>query len=121
LARSGAAPGDAAAAETIARDLDLSAFDEHALRSAAAGAAAAAVAAMPGVRRALLDLQRGFAAQPGGAVLDGRDIGTVICPDAAAKLWVTASAEERARRRWRELEARGEPMPYEDVLAQLKE
>jgi cytidylate kinase len=121
LPRSGAAPDDAAAAAAIARALDPSGFDEHALRSAQAGAAAAAVAAMPAVRRALLDLQRGFAAQPGGAVLDGRDIGTVICPDAAAKLWVTASAQERARRRWRELEARGEPIPYEQVLAQLAE
>lgn len=119
--RAGADPGDAAAAEAVARALDPASFDEHELRSAGAGAAAAQVAAMPGVRRALLDLQRNFAAQAGGAVLDGRDIGTVICPDADAKLWVTASPEERARRRWRELDARGEPIAYEQVLAQLAE
>ncbi len=114
-------PDDAEAAERAASALDPAAFDEHELRSAAAGAAAAFVAAMPGVRRALLALQRDFAARSGGAVLDGRDIGTVICPDADAKLWVTASAEERARRRWRELEGRGEPASYEAVLAQLRE
>ncbi len=121
LAQSGAAPDDEAAAAEIAARIDPKAYDEQVLRSAAAGGAAAAVAAMPQVRRALLELQRGFAARPGGAVLDGRDIGTVICPDAHAKLWVTASAEERARRRHLELNGRGEAMEYEAVLAQLAE
>jgi cytidylate kinase len=76
------------------------------LRGPAADAAAAAVAAIPTVRAALLDFQRGFG-RGRGAVLDGRDIGTVIFPHAVAKLYVTASLAERARRRWRELHARG--------------
>jgi cytidylate kinase len=121
LLHTGADRDDAAAAEAVARALDPASFDEHALRSAEAGAAAAMVAAMPGVRRALLDLQRNFAAQEPGAVLDGRDIGTVICPRADAKLWVVASPEERARRRWRELKGRGEEIPLAEVLAQLQE
>jgi cytidylate kinase len=76
---------------------------------------------LPGVRAALYELQRGFALQPGGAILDGRDIGTVICPDAAVKLYVTANAETRAERRWRELAAKGDPISYETVLAQTRE
>ena len=79
---------------------DLSRDD---LRSLAAGQAASRVAAIPAVRAALADFQRRFARQPGGAVLDGRDIGTVICPGAEVKLYVTASAETRAHRRWLEV------------------
>jgi cytidylate kinase len=76
---------------------------------------------LPAVRRALFDLQRKFAQQEGGALLDGRDIGTVIAPDADVKLWVDASVEERARRRFLELSNMGEAVTEHDVLLQLKE
>ncbi|WP_454915728.1 (d)CMP kinase [Xanthobacter sediminis] len=112
--------GDAEAAARIARDLDPSTLDADALRSAEVGEAASVVAAMPQVRKALLDLQRRFAAQPGGAVLDGRDIGTVICPDTPAKLFVTASPDVRAERRYKELLGRGEAVTYADVLADIR-
>ena len=75
---------------------------------------------MPGVRAALLDLQQRFAAQAGGAVLDGRDIGTVIAPDAQAKLFVTAAPDVRAARRWKQLTARGIGISFEDMLADIK-
>jgi cytidylate kinase len=88
------------------------------LRSLAAGQAASQVAALPEVRSALTAFQRDFARRDGGAVLDGRDIGTVICPDAEVKLFVTASAEIRARRRWLEL---GGEAAFEAVLAQVRE
>jgi cytidylate kinase len=91
------------------------------LRGAEVAQAASRVAADPQVRAALVDFQRSFAARAGGAVLDGRDIGTVICPDAPAKLFITASAEVRAIRRQAELEARGEPMPLAAVLADVRE
>ena len=78
---------------------------------------ASSVSAYPSVRAALLERQQEFARQPGGAVLDGRDIGTVIAPDAAVKLFVTASAEVRAHRRLKELHGRGMDAPFEDVLA----
>lgn len=99
-------PKDPGAAESAARRLVPGDLDRMDLRGPAADAASSAVAAISGVRAALLDFQRGFATER-GAVLDGRDIGTVIFPDAAVKLFVTASAEERARRRWRELRAKG--------------
>jgi len=83
--------------------------------------AASKVAALPAVRKALLDFQRDFARRPEGVVLDGRDIGTVICPDAAVKLFVTASAEERARRRQAELAAKGEAPSFERVLADVRD
>ncbi|PTM51452.1 (d)CMP kinase [Phreatobacter oligotrophus] len=95
-------------ATAIAENLDIADLAGEALRTREAGEAASVVAAHAPVRQALLDLQRAFAAQTGGAVLDGRDIGTVIAPDAPAKLFVTASPEERARRRFRELVGRGE-------------
>jgi len=95
------------------------------LRGEAVSAAASIVAAIPGVRRVLLDLQRNFAAHPPtpskGAILDGRDIGSVVCPAADVKLFVTASAEERARRRVEELRQRGAAAILEDVLQDLKE
>ena len=72
------------------------------------------------MREALLDFQRTFARQEGGAILDGRDIGTVIVPDAAAKLYVTAEPEVRAERRWKQLQAQGEAVSYEDVLADIR-
>jgi len=95
------------------------------LRGEPVSAAASIVAAIPGVRRALLDLQRNFAAHPPrpskGAILDGRDIGSVVCPAANVKLFITASAEERARRRVEELRQQGAAAILEDVLQDLKE
>jgi cytidylate kinase len=105
----------------LAEAIDLADFDERDLRGAKVGAAASVVASLGRVRRALFDLQRAFAQRPGGAVLDGRDIGTVIAPDADVKLWVDASVEERARRRFKELSGLGEDVTPENVLAQLKE
>lgn len=105
----------------VARTLDLNDFLEDALRTAEAGQAASKVAAVPAVRAALLGLQRAFANQAKGAVLDGRDIGTVVCPDADVKLWVDASVETRATRRWKELTAKGETLSLEDMIAQLRE
>jgi CMP/dCMP kinase len=96
------------AAVAAARALDPSRFDEIALKSDRVGNAASAIAVIPEVRAALLSFQREFASRQPGAVLDGRDIGTVICPQAEVKIFVTASAEERARRRLRELQGRGE-------------
>ena len=84
------------------------------------GEAASVVAAIPAVRRALLDMQRSFAARPLGAVLDGRDIGTVICPDATAKIFVTAAPETRANRRALELAGRGEKVDYAAVLDDIR-
>ena len=114
-------PTDAAACARTARTLDLTGIDETRIRTAEAGAMASRVAALPAVRKALYELQRDFATQPGGAILDGRDIGTVICPDADVKLYITAATETRARRRWSELAARGETITYEDMLAQTRE
>ncbi|MBI2262629.1 MAG: (d)CMP kinase [Caulobacterales bacterium] len=111
---------DAAAAEALARALDASQLsDSERLTGRGAGEAASRVAGYPGVRAALLEFQKAFANQPGGAVLDGRDIGTVIAPDAPAKLFVTATPEVRAARRWRQLTARGEIIAYEDMLEDI--
>ena len=90
------------------------------LRSEVVGSIASRISAYPGVRSALLDRQRNFAAQASGAVLDGRDIGTVIAPEATIKLFVTASPEVRAQRRVRELLERGMPAHYEDVLIDIR-
>lgn len=99
----------------------LAAFgDDPELRSEPVGKIASSISAYPSVRQALLERQRAFAARPGGAVLDGRDIGTVIAPDADAKLFVTASIEVRAQRRVRELLERGMPGHFDDVLLDLK-
>ncbi|MBA4759669.1 (d)CMP kinase [Sphingosinicella sp.] len=97
--RAGGDPADAALAAKCARMLDVTALDDPALRESATARAASVISAHPEVRAALLECQRGFARQPGGAVLDGRDIGTVIAPDADIKIFVTASLEVRARRR----------------------
>lgn len=110
---------DVAASAEAARSLDVSALDPAHLRTGALGEAASVVAARPEVRAALVDLQQRFAARPGGAVLDGRDIGTVICPDATVKLFVTASPEVRAERRFKELAARDPLASYEAVLADI--
>ena len=115
----GGDPGDAFAAEAAARTLDTSRLDHPALQTGPAGEAASRVAAHPGVRAALFDLQRAFALQPGGAVLDGRDIGTVIAPEAAAKLWIDADLEVRARRRWLQTQARGDDRPLEAMIEAL--
>lgn len=117
----GGNPRDAGAAEEAARALDPSDIDEAAIRTAGAGAAASIVSAHPGVRAALKALQQDFARQPGGAVLDGRDIGTVIAPEADVKLYVTASAEVRASRRWSELVGRGDDITLDQVMSQLLE
>jgi cytidylate kinase len=116
----GGDPDDAAAAEAAARALRLAAVDAERIRTAAAGEAASRVAAHPGVRAALVALQRDFAGQPGGAVLDGRDIGTVIAPGAPAKLFVTAAPEVRAERRWRQLTAQGETLDLAAVLDDIR-
>lgn len=110
---------DEAAAEAAARTLRAESLGDARLRERAMGEAASLVSALPAVRAALLDWQRRFAAAPGGAVLDGRDIGTVVCPDAPVKLFITASPEERAHRRHRELGGRGEPVAFEAVLADI--
>ncbi len=102
-----------------ARSLTEADLDGDELRSAAVAEAASRVAAIPAVREALVETQRAFAATPPGAVIDGRDIGTVICPDADVKLFVTASPETRARRRWLELQQRGERLDYDTVLADV--
>lgn len=116
----GGSLADAAAAEAAARALDAShLIDTERLTDRGAGEAASRVASHPGVRAALLAFQKAFAAQPGGAVLDGRDIGTVIAPGAQAKLYVTATPEERAMRRWKQLTGRGEVIAYEDMLADI--
>ena len=93
---------------------------EAELLSRAAGELASQVAVYPGVRAALLQYQRDFAAKRGGAVLDGRDIGTVIAPHAPAKLFVTASPEVRAERRWKQLSGQGEGVSLEEVLADIR-
>ncbi len=103
-----------------ARALDPAELDESALRTPEVAQAASQVAVLPEVRAALVDFQRGFARREGGAVLDGRDIGTVICPAAEAKLFVTASAEVRAQRRFRELVEKGLDVDYDTVLADVR-
>ncbi|MBI1339345.1 (d)CMP kinase [bacterium] len=121
MLESGEDPENQAAAAAVAARLEFRDLDRRELRSAQAGAAASVVAAHPEVRRALIDRQRSFARQPGGAVLDGRDIGTVIAPDADIKFWIDASVEVRANRRRRELLARGEEVSsarmIEDLIA----
>lgn len=111
---------DERAALGVAESLDPSTIDESRLRGAEMGEAASVISVYVGVRQALLGLQRRFAAQPCGAVLDGRDIGTVVCPDASVKLFVTASPEERAHRRHRELHAKGETIGYDAVLRDIR-
>lgn len=120
LLEAGEALDDTAAAESRAISLDVAALDESQLRGREMGEAASVVAAMPEVRAALLTLQRKFARQGAGAVLDGRDIGTVICPTAKAKLFVTASPEIRAARRLKELLGRGETADFDMILRDIR-
>jgi len=123
--RTGTDPADESACARLAATLDPAILDDPALRDEASGRMASRVSALPAVRQALLNYQRQFIANPPGnapgAVIDGRDIGTVICPGAEAKLFVTASVEERARRRHKELLEQGLASIYPAVLADLQE
>ncbi|MEY3082724.1 MAG: hypothetical protein RJA94_2709 [Pseudomonadota bacterium] len=114
--RAGGEPITTQSAIAAALSLDPASFADSDLRTEKVGAAASIVAVIPEVRAALLEFQRSFARRPPGAVLDGRDIGTVVCPDAHAKLFITASAEVRARRRQAELGAED----YDAVLADIR-
>jgi cytidylate kinase len=120
LQRAGGDLDDEAAAIATAKRLEPAALHDEGFRTRAAGEAASRVAAYTGVREALRAFQRAFAAQPGGALIDGRDIGTVIAPGAPAKLYVTATPQARARRRWLQLEAAGDTTPYADILADIE-
>ncbi|HLH87764.1 MAG TPA: (d)CMP kinase [Xanthobacteraceae bacterium] len=115
----GVPPDDASRAAAAARSLDPATFDEAALKSQAVGEAASVVSAIAAVRAALVDFQQAFAATPPGAVLDGRDIGTVICPDADVKIFVTATPQVRAQRRTREFRAAGNRVDEPDILADI--
>ncbi len=121
----GGDPALPAVAEAVARSTTFADLDRPGLRGEAIGQGASQVAAIPAVRAALLDLQRRFASQPPdgkrGAVLDGRDIGTVVCPGADVKLFVTASLDARAARRQKELRARGEASIYARVKQEMQE
>jgi cytidylate kinase len=119
LLDAGHRPDDRARAIAAAKAINAAEFDETALKRYEVGEAASIVSAIPEVRAALLDFQREFAAAPPGAVLDGRDIGTVICPNAEVKIFVTASPEVRARRRALEMRARGEAVDEAEVLADI--
>jgi len=116
---SGRGSDDKAAAIAAAKSLDPAQFDEATLKTHAVGEAASVVSAIPEVRAALLAFQRDFAAKPPGAVLDGRDIGTVICPDADVKIFVTATPEVRALRRVAEYRAQGRRIEEAAVLADI--
>ena len=116
----GQALGDKTQAVAAARALDPAAFDEKVLKGHAIGEAASIVSAIPEVREALLAFQRQFAAAPPGAVLDGRDIGTVICPDADVKIFVIAAPEVRARRRAAELRASGQAADEAGILEDIR-
>lgn len=109
------------APEVAAKTLTADDLKSDELRSPEVAQSASRIAVLPEVRAALLDFQRSFARRAGGAVLDGRDIGTVICPSAEAKLFVTASAEVRAERRFKELAAKGGADSLEQVLADVRE
>ena len=121
LLDNGASLLDEALAERAARGLSLTDFDARRLRSRELGEASSIVASLPAVRAALIDLQRQFATRAEGAVIDGRDIGTVICPEAPVKIFVTASPETRAQRRVIELIAAGETADYTSILSEVKQ
>ncbi len=124
VVRAGGDPGDEALAATMARSLSAADMEADGLRTETAGSAASIVSAYPNVRQALLEFQRAFAGNPpgdtAGAILDGRDIGTVVCPDASAKLYITAAVEVRAGRRYKELLARDGVADYDKVLEDMK-
>ncbi|MDA8870734.1 (d)CMP kinase [Rhizobiaceae bacterium] len=111
---------DEQAAIATAQTVDLTHLDPAVLARHHIGEAASRIAVIPQVREALVAAQRAFAADPRGAVLDGRDIGTVVCPNATVKLYVTASPKERARRRWNEMQLRGNDLPFATVLGDIR-
>jgi len=111
---------NASAAETAARQLDMATLDRAVLSAHAVGEAASKVAVIPAVRRVLVEKQRDYAKAPPGAVLDGRDIGTVVCPHADVKLYVTASAAVRAKRRLDEIEGNGGTADFAAILADIE-
>jgi CMP/dCMP kinase len=125
LAESGRRASDVAAAEAAAKQVSAADIADKRLRGEAIGQLASSVAVIPAVRAALLQFQRDFAERPpggkAGAVLDGRDIGTVVCPGAEAKIFITASVEERARRRVKELRASGVEAIYGAVLQDMQD
>lgn len=120
LLQSDVNPGDHKAAVAIAQSLNSHPYSDLELRTEAVGAAASIVAVIPEVRYALLAYQRSFADQLPGTVLDGRDIGTIVCPEADVKLFIMASPEVRARRRLAELQAYGADVTYEAVLQDIR-
>jgi len=120
LLKAGTSLEDRAGAERAAHAIDPASLDDPALRGADMGKAASIVAQYPELRAVLLERQRIIAQTPPGAVLDGRDIGTVVCPDADVKLFVVASANERARRRHEELQASGNTTSFEAVLDEIE-
>lgn len=103
----------------VAEQLDLGSLDKDILSAHEIGEAASQIAVMSRVRAVLVDAQRKFANKEPGAVLDGRDIGTVVCPEAEVKLFITASPEKRAQRRFREVEQKGSGAPYEQIMADI--
>ncbi len=117
---SGADISDVDAACAAARNLDPDSLDDPGLRTQDIGAAASVVAKMPPLREALLAFQREIASGPPGAVLDGRDIGTVVCPDAQVKIYVSADAQTRARRRHAELVARGVRVSLDEIVEEIR-
>jgi CMP/dCMP kinase len=120
LDRHGGDFDDVEAATKVARELTAEMLTDPAFRTREAGEAASRVAIHPPVRLALREMQQAFARRPGGAVIDGRDIGTVIAPDAPAKLYVTATPEVRAERRWKQLQGQGEAVTYEEILDDIR-
>ena len=119
MLRQGKPLDDEKAAAAIAAGMDPGKIRDEDLRNEAVAAAASKVSAYPEVRARLLDFQRSFARRKPGAVLDGRDIGTVVCPDADLKFFVTASLEERARRRFEELRSLGQHVKLETVMDEM--
>jgi CMP/dCMP kinase len=120
LDRHGGDFDDVEAATQVARDLTAEMLTDPAFRTREAGEAASRVAVHPPVRLALREMQQAFARRPDGAVIDGRDIGTVIAPDAPAKLYVTAAPEVRAERRWKQLLGQGEAVTYDAILEDIR-
>jgi len=111
---------DEGVAEKMARDVELAGLDREILSAHAIGEAASKIAVMPAVRRALVEAQQAFSKRKPGTVLDGRDIGTVVCPDAPVKLYVTASPEVRARRRYDEIVGRGDAANFDEIFADVR-
>ncbi len=120
LLDAGLALNDEVVAEKMAREVELAGLDRDILSAHAIGEAASTIAVMPRVRRALVEAQQSFAKREPGTVLDGRDIGTVVCPEAPVKLYVTASSEVRARRRFDEIVGKGGEADFQEIFADVK-